>query len=150
VKLEGRNPLSDIEGALKRIWALPNTIIGLPYGSVGMIFGAKPVWDFDQGILHFTNMPLWMMSSAMSLGHVHVYGAGRYKFPDGTSVPNRYGTSIITEETLHTRQAEVLGPLYLPLHALSMGASALSGGGTHNNNFLERGSESGNGPWPWN
>lgn len=74
----------------------------------------------------------------------------RYKFPDGALVPNRYGTPIITEETLHTRQAEVLGPLYLPLHCLSMWASALSGGGTHNNNLLERGPENGNGPWPWN
>ena len=90
------------------------------------------------------------MPSAMSLGHVHVYGEGYYKYPSGAPVLNRYGIPVITEETIHTRQAEILGPLYLPLQALSMGASVLTGGGTHNNNLLERGPERGRGPWPWN
>lgn len=57
---------------------------------------------------------------------------------------------VILEETLHTRQAETLGPLYLPLHGLSMGASILTGGGTHGNNILEAGPMRGTGPWPSN
>jgi hypothetical protein len=115
-----------------------------------MLFGATPVWDSAAGILRFTNMPGWMMPSAMSFGHVQVFGPGYYKYPDGTFVPNRFGIPVVQEETLHTRQAEILGPLYLPLHGIGMGASILTGGGTHNNNLLEMGPERGVGPWPWN
>ena len=132
-----------------KIWALPNTIIGLAYGGAGMLFGATPVWDSAAGILRFTNMPEWMMPTAMSLGHVQVFGPGSYKNPDGTYALNRFGVSIVREETLHTRQAEILGPLYLPLHGLSMGESLLTGGGTHSNNLLEYGPERGSGAWPW-
>ncbi|BFM12486.1 hypothetical protein R50072_26390 [Simiduia litorea] len=146
---QGANPLSVVGDVLKRIWALPNTIIGAVYGGIGMIFGATPVWDSDAGILRFTDMPTWMMPSAMSFGHVQVFGPGAYKNPDGTPALNRFGVSVVTEETLHTRQAEVLGPLYLPLHAVAMSASLLSGGGTHNNNVLEMGPERGRSPWPW-
>jgi hypothetical protein len=80
VKLEGRNPLSDIEGALKRIWALPNTIIGLAYGSVGMIFRAKPVWDSAQGAINIFVMlaqnnlrsPIYSRAVSTTVGEVHL------------------------------------------------------------------------------
>jgi hypothetical protein len=149
-KSRSLTPLSFFRGVLKRIWALPNTIIGLAYGGIGMIFGAKPVWDSSAGILRFTNMPRWMMPSALSLGHVQVFGKGYYQNQDGTDAVNRFSVPVVTEETLHTRQAEVLGPLYLPLQGLSMGVSLLTGGGTHDNNLLEMGPERNNGPWPWN
>lgn len=90
------------------------------------------------------------MGSAMSLGHVQIYGKGWYKNPDGSFALNRFGVPVVTEENLHTRQAEWLGPAYLPLHMISMGASLISGGGTHNNNLLEMGPERNRGPWPWN
>ncbi len=60
------------------------------------------------------NMPGWMMPSAMSFGHVQVFGPGSYKNPDGPFALNRFGVPVVTEETLHTRQAEALGPFYLP------------------------------------
>jgi hypothetical protein len=131
------------------VWAMPNTAVGLVYGAVGLPFGAKPVWDSNDAILRFTNMPGWLMPSAMSLGHVQVYGLGTYRNADGSPALNRFGVPVVREETLHTRQAEVLGPLYLPLHILSMGGSLLTGGGTHDNNPLERGPERGVTPWPW-
>ena len=131
-----------------KIWALPNTLIGLAYGGVGTLFGATPVWGSQAGILRFTSMPGWMMPSAMSFGHVQVFGPGSYRNPDGTFALNRFGVPVVTEETLHTRQAEILGPFYLPLHAIGMGSSILTGGGTHNNNLLEQGPERGISPWP--
>ncbi len=142
-----------LKGALNvigKVWALPNTLVGLAYGGVGMLFGATPVWDSLAGILRFTNMPEWMMPSAMSFGHVQVFGPGSYKNPDGSFALNRFGVPFVTEETLHTRQAEILGPFYLPLHAVGMSSSILTGGGTRNNNLLEQGPECGVGPWPWN
>jgi|GEM_PF-799528 len=145
-----KNMLSAVGGVLKKIWALPNTLIGLAYGGVGMMFGAKPVWDGSEGILRFVDMPKFMMGSAMSLGHVQVYGKGYYQNPDGSPALNRFGVPVTVEETLHTRQAEILGPLYFPLHILSMSASLLTGGGTHDNNLLEKGPERNRGPWPWN
>lgn len=132
------------------IWALPNTSVGLVYGSFGVIFGANPVWNSQDAILYLTDMPDWLMPSAMSLGHVHVYGAGSFKNANGSYELNRFGLTVVSEETLHTRQAEYLGPFYLPLHALSMGVSWISSGHTHNHNLLEMGPERGNGPWPWN
>lgn len=131
------------------VWAMPNTAVGLVYGAVGLPFGAKPVWDSNDAILRFTNMPGWLMPSAMSLGHVQVYGPGTYQNADGSPALNRFGVPVVREETLHTRQAEVLGPLYLPLHILSIGGSLLTGGGTHDNNPVERGPERGVTPWPW-
>lgn len=142
---------SVVRNVAGRIWALPNTLIGLAYGGIGMLFGATPEWDSQNGILRFINMPKWMMPSAMSLGHVHVFSPGMYKGENGNLTLNGTGTgtTVAEEELLHTRQAEVLGPLYLPLHAISMGISILTGGGTHDNNLLERGPQHGTGPWPW-
>lgn len=134
---KGGGFFSGVRDVIGRIWALPNTLIGLAYGGIGTLFGAPPVWNSQDGILEFKNMPEWMMPSAMSLGHVHLFG------------PNHYIPSVRKEELLHTRQAEILGPFYLPLHALSMGISVLTGGGTHGNNPLEKGPQRGTGPWPW-
>ncbi len=97
-------------------------------------------------------MPEWMMPSAMSLGHVNLFGPGWHTRDNGL------GISVALEERLHTRQAEILGPFYLPLHAVSMTASVLvstvippskPGRMTHEYNLLEMGPEHGTGPWPW-
>ncbi|WP_165742098.1 type VI secretion system Vgr family protein, partial [Candidatus Thiosymbion oneisti] len=142
-KGEGGGFFGAVLGILGRIWALPNTLIGFVYGGVGMLFGATPVGDSQAGILRFIDMPSWMMPSAMSLGHVHLFG------------PDCYTQSVRTEELLHTQQAEVLGPFSLPLHAISMAASVListvkppsePGRMTHEYNLLEMGPEHGTGP----
>jgi hypothetical protein len=127
----------------RHVWALPNTAVGLVYGGTGMLFGATPVWDANDTILRFKDMPGWLMPSAMSMGHVQVYGPGVH------GQLNRFGVPIVMEENLHTRQAEILGPTYFPLHGLSMFGSLISGGGTHDRNLLEIGPERGRGPWPW-
>lgn len=134
---------------LATLWALPNTLVGLAYGGIGVLCGARPEWDANRGILRFVDMPRWLMPTAMSLGHVQVYADGLCRRADGSPAANRFGIPVVTEETLHTRQAEVLGPFYLPLHALCMLGSIATGGGTHDHNLLELGPERGRGPWPW-
>lgn len=131
------------------LWAMPNTLAGLVYGGLGMLCGARHEWDSRGGILRIVDMPNWLMPTAMSLGHVQVYADGRCRAADGSPAANRFGIPVLIEETLHTRQAEVLGPLYLPLHALCMLGSIVTEGGTHNHNLLEIGPERGRGPWPW-
>ena len=135
-----------IVGAL---WASPNSLAGLIYGGFGLLFGAGCEWDRHGRILRFVDLPRWLMPTAISLGHVQVYGNERYRRADGSLAANRFGVAVVTEEDLHTRQAEVLGPLYLPLHGLCMLCSLATGGGTHNHNPLEIGPERGRGPWPW-
>lgn len=134
---------------LATLWALPNSLVGLVYGGVGLLCGARHEWDAARGILRIVEMPTWLMPTAMSLGHVQVYARGRCRRADGCPAANRFGVPVLIEETLHTRQAEVLGPLYLPLHGLCMLGSLVSGGGTHDHNLLEIGPERGRGPWPW-
>lgn len=74
---------------------------------------------------------------AVTLGHVVLYRPGMF---DG-----RVGQLILAHELAHTRQHDWLGPLYLPLHIVSQGVSALlSIGGpphhsrVHDNNLLEQ------------
>jgi len=109
--------------------------------------GARPSWDNYAGILRFTNMPNWLepidLNPAMSLGSVNVYNE-RVSPKD----PNRFGVNTEREESLHTIQSRWLGPLYFPLHGIAIGASILTSGDTHDNNFLEKGPERGFSPWP--
>ncbi len=124
-----------------RVWSIPNTAVGLAYGGVGMLFGAKPQWDSHAGILRFTGLPTRLMSTAMSLGSVNVFGKGTD--PDDDNNLN-VGVSAGREESLHTLQSRVLGPLYFPLHLLGGTISAFSPDRPgfdwwHRNNFMEEG-----------
>lgn len=142
-------PAGRIMRIVRSLWAAPNSLVGLIYGGVGLLHGARNEWDAQRGILRFVDMPRWLMPTAISLGHVQLYGDGRCRLADGSPAANRYGVAVLIEENLHTHQAEVLGPLYLPLHGLCMLCSLATGGGTHNHNLLEIGPERGRGPWPW-
>src|SRR5512132_3383596 len=57
----------------------------------------------------------WM--KAVTCGHVILYRRGLF---DGVK-----GRAILAHALAHTRQHDVLGPLYLPLHAAAQAASAL-------------------------
>lgn len=54
---------------------------------------------------------------AVTLGHVILYQAGLF---EGTK-----GRAILAHELAHTRQHDLLGPLYLPVHLAAQAASAL-------------------------
>jgi hypothetical protein len=54
---------------------------------------------------------------AVTLGHAILYRPGMFE--------GRAGRMILAHELAHTRQHDVLGPLYLPLHMLAQWTSAL-------------------------
>jgi hypothetical protein len=110
-----------------------------------MFFGAKPQWDSHAGILRFTNMPNGLMPTAMSLGSVNVFNKEQAPKSDNNM---SLGVSTGREESLHTIQSRILGPLYFPLHGIAMGISALIPASKsrysdidrwHRSNFLEFG-----------
>lgn len=134
---------------VKKIWALPNTLIGLVYGVIGLFAGAKAHWERDIGVLRFTDVPRRLLSSAVSLGHVQLFSVGYFKTLGGDLTPNRLGTPIAFEETWHTRQAEVLGPFYLLFYLVGLTISFVTTGKSHHNNFMEKAPERNAGMWPW-
>jgi RHS repeat-associated protein len=128
-----------------RVLSAPDTAVGLVFGGVGCVFGATPDWDPRAAILRFTDMPTWLMPSAMSLGTVNVFGG---RSPPDSDNGLAIGTSTGREESLHTVQSRMLGPLYFPLHIVAGATSILTPPGSssnpglppwHRNNFLEQG-----------
>ena len=128
-----------------RAWSAPNTAIGLAFGGVGMLFGATPHWDSNAAILRFTGMPNALMPTAMSMGSVNVFGRNSPPNSD-----NNVGVGVSTgrEESLHTVQSRMLGPLYFPAHILGGMISIFTPDqkswnpgfdSWHRNNFMEQG-----------
>ncbi len=116
-----------------KAWNLPNTVIGLGFGSVGLLGGATI--SFGNNAIQFENHPL--MSGAITLGNTISYAPG-------------FGADIIGDhERQHTYQGQTLGLLYLPSNALGLALAQLINGDTHGPlNWNERGPQS-NPPTPW-
>jgi hypothetical protein len=115
--------------AVGKIWALPNTVIGVMYGGLGHLFGKLGNLmglygpgshiSFGNNAIQFENNPL--VATAITIGNVIVYGHGKHYQPNA---PRCGGAHVLgTEEMQHTFQSQILGPLYLPAHCL-LGASA--------------------------
>lgn len=131
-----------------KIWALPNTIIGLAYGGAGHVLGwmmgTNPSISFANNAIQFENNPL--MASAMTFGNVIVYGTDPVYFQPGSQ---RGQYTLGYEEMQHTYQAQVLGPLYFPGHIVSGATGLLMDRDWHGSSaFLEVGPHSRN-PRPW-
>lgn len=98
---------------LGKIGNIPNTVLGLAWGGVGMIGGASV--SFGNNGIQFTNHPF--TSTAITLGNAISYGSA---FSPGS------GRWFDTQEHefFHTFQGEQLGPLYLPSN-IAGGTAAL-------------------------
>ena len=145
-----------LKGALDvigKVWALPNTLVGMVYGGVGHAIGevgyalgvydVSPSVSFRNNAIQFENNPL--MASAMTFGNVIVYGRGS-DFQPGSP---RGQYTLGYEEMQHTYQAQKLGPLYFPAHIVSGTTGMLMNGSWHGSSaFLEAGPHSRN-PTPW-
>ncbi len=124
--------------ALFYLWALPNTLIGvliLPLalfrgGRVRRVSGVLEVdgpaiaWLLRRGV------PLAGGAAAMTLGHV---------------VLGRHPTDLQrtrAHERVHVRQAELLGPLFIPAYLLAGLIAWARGGSAYRDNFFERQAES--------
>jgi hypothetical protein len=103
------------------IWNAPNTLIGLLYGGIGHgigeLLGTDPEVGVADGQIQFRNNPL--TSTAITFGRVGVFSSGSPPTDRGPS-----GATIGVEEFQHTRQGNVLGPLYLPAH-LAFGTASV-------------------------
>lgn len=95
------SPVLDIFG---KIWASPTTAVGLVLGALGLITGGARPRRANNAIEFRGNRWIAPFTSAITIGHVICYAARE---------PSQHTQD---HERQHTYQAEVLGPLYLPLH----------------------------------
>jgi hypothetical protein len=104
---------------------LPNTAIGLAYGSAGHVVGElnrlrpgpqpKPRIQFGHNAVEFLNNPFGGVS-AITIGNTTTYNDDPYV--------TKHKKNYMEHEEQHTRQGEQLGPLYLPSN-LAGGLTAL-------------------------
>lgn len=135
-------------GALGILWTLPNTLVGLLAGGLGLAFGARVRWNRSDCALVFHHWP-WGPGGAITFGNTILHTgdsldsacityeqrAGYCEHP-----PIRLGD----HERAHVFQYMVLGPLFLPVYLLFGGVSV--------RNPFERAADSyaltGRGWWP--
>jgi len=105
----------------RALWTLPTNVVGHAAGllasgrlprrvggpaAVGWLYPIRRGWGLD-----------WI--GAVTLGHAILYSRGLL---DGGALRARL---TLAHELSHTRQHDVLGPFYLPMHVLSQAASAV-------------------------
>ena len=142
-----------MDAAAPKVWAMPNTVLGVIYGGIGHAIGLldysfaggpRPGISFGNNSIQFSNNPL--MASAMAVGNAIIYSANPGFHPNSP----RGGATLGHEEMQHTRQAELLGPLYLPANLLFGGMATILNGDWHGHaNMLERGPHRGTAASPW-
>jgi len=129
-------------------WTVPNTVLGLVLGLVGMPFGARASLSKREQALVFAAWP-WGPGGAITLGNVIVHTGASLDVQCNTYA-HRAGRCqeptmrLGDHERAHVFQAMVLGPLFLPVYLLSGGISV--------RNPFERAADryalSGHGWWP--
>lgn len=131
------------------MWTLPNSVIGLLLGVVGIAFGARMRWQPCELALVICRWP-WGPGGALTLGNVIVHTGDSLDVPCFTYA-HQAGRgkepviSLADHERAHVYQYLLLGPLFLPLYALCGGISV--------RNPFERAADryarTGCGWWPW-
>ncbi|HEY8682181.1 MAG TPA: hypothetical protein VIM06_03350 [Rhodanobacter sp.] len=134
--------------ALGMLWTLPNSVLGLLVGSIGLMFGARMRWQRRELALVVRRWP-WGRGGALTLGNVIVHTGDRLHTPCFTYA-HRAGdaveptVSLADHERAHVYQYMLLGPLFLPVYLACGGVSA--------RNPFERAADryalSGHGWWP--
>ena len=94
---------------IRKLWALPATLIGMTAGLIGVCFAPHKVRIcIAHNAICFYNHPFMRGNAiAVTLGNVILFQKDTDYFA---------GLNIAEHEKQHTFQAEVLGPLYIPLH----------------------------------
>ena len=116
------------------IWALPNTVVGLPFllaalvtgGSARIADGVLEVWGGVLSFLLGRCVPIGGGALAMTLGHI---------------VLGRSERAIVTtraHERIHVRQCERWGPFFIPAYFLASLVAILRGGHGYRDNRFER------------
>jgi len=134
---------------LGALWTLPNTLLGLLLGAVGLAFGAHAHWRRREMALVFHRWP-WGPGGAITFGNVILHTGDDLDSPCVTYA-HRAGHAqeapivLADHERAHVYQYLALGPLFLPLYLLSGGISV-------RNRFeraADRYASTGRGWWPW-
>lgn len=103
---------------LRGLWTLPTNVLGHSLGALVSASRGTPVGsDAARGRLYRIRMPLVRRLAGVTLGHAILLSP---ELADGPT-----GRLVLAHELAHTRQHDVLGPLYLPLHGAAQLTSAL-------------------------
>jgi len=110
-----RNPLLR---ALRFAWTLPTNVVGhlagvLASGSSGRLVRS----DLAVGRVYVIRAPFVRSVGGVTLGHAILLSP--------TYAEGQLGRLVLAHELAHTRQHDVLGPFYLPAHAVAQLVSAL-------------------------
>lgn len=134
--------------ALGILWTLPNTLVGLIGGSVGLLFGASVEFSRRDFALVFHRWP-WGPGGAITFGNTILH-TGDTLDSECLTYEHRAGRcdhpriKIGDHERAHVYQYMVLGPLFLPVY--------LACGGVSVRNPFERAADryamTGRGWWP--
>jgi hypothetical protein len=109
------------------LWTLPNTLIGLIGGGVGLLFGASAQFSRRDFALVFHRWP-WGPGGAITFGNTILH-TGDTLDSECLTYEHRAGRcehpriKIGDHERAHVYQYMVLGPLFLPLYLLCGGVS---------------------------
>jgi hypothetical protein len=131
------------------LWTLPNTVLGLLAGGIGIAFGAHAHLAPRDLAIVFHRWP-WGPGGALTLGNVILHTGDSLDAPCVTYA-HRAGHGdeapilLADHERAHVFQYMVLGPLFLPLYLMCGGISV-------RNRFeraADRYARSGRGWWPW-
>ncbi|WP_226470068.1 RHS repeat-associated core domain-containing protein, partial [Luteimonas panaciterrae] len=139
IQQESEKISNAVEGVAGKMNAASTTAIGYSVGSsaaiAGFVTGTDVKITFDNNAIQFENVPDWIMPGAITIGNAIIYGESS----DPTNVQLLSQETLGKEEMQHTIQAESLGPLYLPAHAVSKMSGYLIDGKDHGPaDFLER------------
>lgn len=109
------------------LWTLPNTLIGLIGGGVGLLFGASAQFSRRDFALVFHRWP-WGPGGAITFGNTILH-TGDTLDSECLTYEHRAGRcdhpriKIGDHERAHVYQYMVLGPLFLPLYLVCGGVS---------------------------
>jgi hypothetical protein len=130
-------------------WTLPNTLVGLIAGVVGIAFGAHAHVRRRECAIVFHRWP-WGPGGAITFGNTILHTGDTLDAPCVTYA-HRAGhgdeapIQLADHERAHVFQYMVLGPLFLPAYLMCGGISA--------RNRFERAADryaaTGKGWWPW-
>jgi hypothetical protein len=142
---------SGVLDVVGKIWALPNTIVGMIYGGVGhvagWIMGTNPQIVFDHNAIQFINNPFIRDNEALTLGNAILYGENSPPWKPGAYGDN--SVNIGFHEEAHTYQYQVLGPFYAPAYLLNGGFSGPSGNPLEQAAQVYGRNRGQGGWWPW-
>jgi hypothetical protein len=109
------------------LWTLPNSLVGLIGGSVGLLFGASVEFSRRDFALVFHRWP-WGPGGAITFGNTILH-TGDTLDSECLTYEHRAGhcehprIKMGDHERAHVYQYMVLGPLFLPLYLLCGGVS---------------------------